>query len=77
VGLETGRGRMLIRQIAGLIARRIVTDDPVGTVVKQGDRLGMIRFGSRVDLFIPVGSEVLVRVGDRTRVGITVVARWV
>jgi phosphatidylserine decarboxylase len=77
VGLETGRGRMLIRQIAGLIARRIVTDHPVGTVVKQGDRLGMIRFGSRVDLFIPVGSEVLVRVGDRTRVGITVVARWV
>jgi phosphatidylserine decarboxylase len=77
VGLETGRGRMLIRQIAGLIARRIVTDDPVGTVVKQGDRLGMIRFGSRVDLFIPVGSDVLVRVGDRTRVGITVVARWV
>jgi phosphatidylserine decarboxylase len=77
VGLETGRGRMLIRQIAGLIARRIVTDHPVGTVVKQGDRLGMIRFGSRVDLFIPVGSDVLVRVGDRTRVGITVVARWV
>jgi phosphatidylserine decarboxylase len=76
VGLETAKGKILIRQIAGLIARRIVTDDPVGTVVKQGDRLGMIRFGSRVDLFIPLGAEVLVRVGDRTRAGITVVARW-
>jgi phosphatidylserine decarboxylase len=76
VGLDTPRGKLLIRQIAGLIARRIVTDHPEGTTVHQGERLGMIRFGSRVDLFVPVGAEILVRTGDATRVGITVVAKW-
>ena len=76
VGLETSKGKVLIRQIAGLIARRIVTDHPVGERVQQGGRMGMIRFGSRVDLFVPVGARVLVRVGDRTQAGITVVAQW-
>jgi phosphatidylserine decarboxylase len=76
VGVATPRGRVLVRQIAGLIARRIVTDHPVGTPVTQGQRLGMIRFGSRVDLFLPSGVTVLVKVGDTTRVGVTPVARW-
>ena len=76
VGLITARGKVLVRQIAGLIARRIVTDHPVGTTVRQAQRLGMIRFGSRVDLFLPVGTRVLVRTGDTTRVGVTVVAEW-
>jgi phosphatidylserine decarboxylase len=76
VGLATRRGRVLVRQIAGLIARRIVTDHPVGTDVKQAQRLGMIRFGSRVDLFLPRTVSVLVKVGDVTRVGVTPVARW-
>ena len=76
VGLTTPRGKVLIRQIAGLVARRIVTDHQVGTAVHQGDRLGMIRFGSRVDLFLPRGAQVLVREGDKTRVGLTLVARW-
>jgi phosphatidylserine decarboxylase len=76
VGLTTPQGKVLVRQIAGLIARRIVTDHPVGTVVRQGERLGMIRFGSRVDLFLPVGTRALVRTGDTTRVGVTVVAEW-
>jgi len=76
VGLATARGKMLIRQIAGLVARRIVTDHEVGTVVHQGERLGMIRFGSRVDRFLPLGARVQARVGDTTRVGVTVVAEW-
>ena len=76
VGLATRRGRVLIRQIAGLIARRIVTDHPVGTPVTQGQRLGMIRFGSRVDMFLPATVTVLVKVGDTTRVGVTPVAKW-
>jgi phosphatidylserine decarboxylase len=76
VGLTTPRGKVLIRQIAGLIARRIVTDHQIGTAVHQGERLGLIRFGSRVDLFLPLGTRVLVRVGDSTRVGVTVVAEW-
>jgi phosphatidylserine decarboxylase len=76
IGLETPRGKLLVRQIAGLIARRIVTDPPVGAVVQQGDRLGMIRFGSRVDLFLPLGTRVLVRTGQTTTAGVTVVAEW-
>ena len=76
VGLETAHGKLLIRQIAGLIARRIVTDHAVGTVVHQGERLGMIRFGSRVDLFMPPGTRLRVKVGDTTRVAETVVAEW-
>jgi phosphatidylserine decarboxylase len=76
VGLGTAHGKVLVRQIAGLIARRIVTDHAVGTAVRQGERLGMIRFGSRVDLFLPRGTHVLVREGDTTRVGVTEVARW-
>jgi phosphatidylserine decarboxylase len=76
VGVDGPRGKVLIRQIAGLIARRIVTDHGVGTRVRQGDRLGMIRFGSRVDLFLPPGTRLLVKVGDNTKVGVTVVAEW-
>jgi phosphatidylserine decarboxylase len=76
VGLETDKGKVLIRQIAGLIARRIVTDHEVGTTVQQGQRMGMIRFGSRVDLFLPLGSRILVQTGDNTLVGVTVVAEW-
>ena len=76
VGLETPRGRVLVRQIAGLIARRIVTDHSEGTVVHQGERMGMIRFGSRVDVFLPPATDVLVKVGDRTVAGMTVIAKW-
>lgn len=78
VGLTTSRGKVLIRQIAGLIARRIVTDHKVGTSVKQADRLGMIRFGSRVDMFLPANAtRILVKVGDTTIAGVTVVAEWI
>ena len=77
VGLMNGRGKVLVRQIAGLVARRIVTDHAVGTRVQQGQRLGMIRFGSRVDLFLPPdNTRVLVKTGDNTLVGVTVVAEW-
>jgi phosphatidylserine decarboxylase len=77
LGLETARGRLLIRQIAGLVARRIITDHQVGTSVQQADRLGLIRFGSRVDVFLPPGAVPRVKVDDRTRAGETVVAEWV
>jgi phosphatidylserine decarboxylase len=76
VGLVTTRGKVLIRQIAGLIARRIVTDHDVGATVHQGERMGMIRFGSRVDLFLPPGTRILVKTGDNTLVGVTAVAEW-
>jgi phosphatidylserine decarboxylase len=76
VGVAAARGKVLIRQIAGLVARRIVTDHQVGTEVHQAERLGMIRFGSRVDLFLPAGTRSLVHSGDTTRAGVTVVAEW-
>lgn len=76
VGVAASQGKVLIRQIAGLVARRIVTDHAVGTAVRQGERLGMIRFGSRVDLFLPAGTRTLVHTGDTTRAGVTVVAEW-
>ena len=76
VGVDAAPGKVLVRQIAGLVARRIVTDHEVGAAVRQGQRLGMIRFGSRVDLFLPVGTRTLVHTGDTTRAGITVVAQW-
>ncbi|MGH7498819.1 MAG: phosphatidylserine decarboxylase family protein, partial [Gemmatimonadales bacterium] len=72
IGLATEHGKLLIRQIAGLIARRIITDHQVGTAVNQTERMGMIRFGSRVDLFMPLGTRVMVKPGDTTRVGVTV-----
>ena len=74
VGIETGRHRVLVRQIAGLIARRIVTYSKAGEAVKQGDRMGIIRFGSRVDVFIPVGSTLRGKVGDITVAGVTILA---
>ena len=76
IGLVTSHGKVLVRQIAGLIARRIVTDHHEGKEVAQGERLGMIRFGSRVDVFLPLNAEILVREGDRTVAGVTVIARW-
>ena len=76
LGVRSARGAVLIRQIAGLIARRIVTDANEGAHVEQGARLGLIRFGSRVDTYLPVGMQPRVRVGDRTRAGVTVIAEW-
>lgn len=74
VGLETENHRVLVRQIAGLIARRIVTYSRVGDQVKQGDRMGIIRFGSRVDVFVPTGSQVKVKVGEVTAAGVSLIA---
>lgn len=74
VGLESGKRRILVRQIAGLIARRIVTYSKLGETVKQGDRMGIIRFGSRVDVFLPVGSTLHAKLGDATVAGVTILA---
>jgi phosphatidylserine decarboxylase len=76
VGVGSARGKVLIRQIAGLVARRIVTDHQLGATVRQAERLGMIRFGSRVDVFLPAGTRTLVHTGDTTLAGVTVVAEW-
>ena len=74
VGIESNGRRILVRQIAGLIARRIVTYSKDGDVAQQGNRFGLIRFGSRVDVFVPLGSKVLVQIGDKPAAGTTVLA---
>ncbi|HYK83428.1 MAG TPA: phosphatidylserine decarboxylase family protein [Gemmatimonadales bacterium] len=78
VALRTPRGPLVVRQIAGLIARRIVTDGRVGMPATQGARMGMIRFGSRVDVFLPANAPATVRVavGERVCAGASVLAEY-
>jgi phosphatidylserine decarboxylase len=74
VGIQSGQSKILVRQIAGLIARRIVTYSKMGDSAAQGERFGLIRFGSRVDVFVPVGSTIRVKIGDKPAAGTTVLA---
>jgi len=75
IGIQAGPHRVLVRQIAGLVARRVVTDPSEGDPVTRGQRIGLIRFGSRVDLFLPPDWVVLCKVGDPMTVGETPMAR--
>ena len=74
VGLDSGGRLVLVRQIAGAIARRIVTYSKEGDAARQGERFGLIRFGSRVDVFVPTNSTVRVKVGEKPVAGTTVLA---
>jgi phosphatidylserine decarboxylase len=75
---ETTDGKDLaVVQIAGLVARRIVCDLRQGEGVRRGARFGIIRFGSRVDVFLPPGTEILVQAGITTKAGETVLARFI
>ena len=76
VGIVGPHGPVLVRQIAGLIARRIVTDVAPGDAAVQGERFGMIRFGSRVDVFLDPAVTVRVEPGARVRAGRTVLAEY-
>ena len=75
VGIENGSLRVLVRQIAGLVARRIVTYSREGDQVEQGERMGIIRFGSRVDVFLPTSATPAVKVGETTTAGSSVIAK--
>jgi phosphatidylserine decarboxylase len=72
---ENPRVTIVVRQIAGVIARRIVAWANVGDELKKGERFGMIRFGSRTELYLPITAEVLVKVGDHVLAGSTIIAR--
>ncbi len=76
ISLTSTRGVVVFKQIAGALARRIVFYPRVGERLWRGQRIGMIRLGSRVDLFVPDDAEVLVGRGDRVRAGKTALARW-
>ncbi len=75
LGIATPGGPVLVRQIAGLAARRIATYPREGDMLAKGDRIGLIRFGSRVDLFVPAEWPVAVAPGDVVRGGESPVAR--
>lgn len=72
---QNSRGVIVVRQLTGAIARRIVAWSQVGDELKRGERFGMIRFGSRTEIYLPLDADVLVQVGDRVKGGATIIAR--
>lgn len=74
-GFRNGRTTIAVRQITGAIARRIVGWSKVGDTVARGERFGMIRFGSRTEIYVPMEAEITVKVGERVQGGLSVIAR--
>ena len=74
-GFENPRALIVVRQLTGAIARRIVAWSDVGDELHKGDRFGMIRFGSRTEVYLPLAADVLVKVGDHVAGGSTIIAR--
>ncbi len=69
IGITSGNGKVLFTQVAGFVARRIVTDLELNQEVKMGERFGMIKFGSRVDVIVPLSWNPKVKTGDRVSAG--------
>ncbi len=74
--LSTDAGEMVFKQIAGLIARRVVSWKKSGERVARGERIGLVRFGSRADVWVPGEAEILVKLGDNVKGGASVLALW-
>ena len=74
MALEGEQGRVLVRQVAGFVARRAVCRVKPGDMLKRGERYGMIKFGSRLDVYLPVDAQILVKPGDKVLAGETVIA---
>ncbi len=72
---QNDRATVVVRQLTGLIARRIVGWSKVGDTVQKGERFGMIRFGSRTEIYLPLDAEITAKPGDRVEGGVTVIAR--
>jgi phosphatidylserine decarboxylase len=72
---ENPRATIVVRQLTGAIARRIVAWSDVGDELKKGDRFGMIRFGSRTEVYLPLTAKVLVKKGDHVSGGSTIIAQ--
>jgi phosphatidylserine decarboxylase len=76
IGIEDAKGyRVLVNQIAGIIARRIICWKNPGNEVSRGERFGLIRFGSKTDIFLPLDAKIVVKPGQKVKGGNTVVAR--
>ena len=76
VVIKNARGEILVKQIAGALAKRIVNYLTVGQQVKQGEEMGFIKFGSRVDVLLPPGTGVKVSLNQKVQGGVTVLAEW-
>jgi phosphatidylserine decarboxylase len=76
VVVENSKGSILCKQIAGALARRICNYTTVGQSFQQCDEYGFIKFGSRVDLLLPVGAKIHTKIGDVVKGGVTVLASW-
>lgn len=75
LAIESSNGLVRSAQIAGILARRIICTPKVGDTIRQGDRIGLIRFGSRAEVIVPEGYAPTVKVGDRVKGGETILAR--
>ena len=73
--VSTEHGPVVFKQIAGWVARRILVWKAVGDSVTRGERVGMIRFGSRMDIFVPLTSELYIKVGDKVRAGEQIIGK--
>ncbi|MGB6199663.1 MAG: phosphatidylserine decarboxylase family protein [Candidatus Acidiferrales bacterium] len=76
IHLSTARGDVVFKQIAGWVARRVVCWKKPGDQLAAGERIGLIRFGSRMDIWLPAGVEILVKPGDHVAGGSSILARW-
>ena len=76
VRMTTARGPITVRQISGLIARRIICKVEVGETLAKGEKFGMIKFGSRTELYLPVDAQICVTLKDKVQGGATIVARF-
>jgi len=76
VVVENEKGTILLKQIAGAVARRICNYAAVGSSFNQCDEYGFIKFGSRVDLLLPIDAQINCKIGDAVKGGVTVLARW-
>jgi phosphatidylserine decarboxylase len=72
--LESEYGKILVRQVAGFVARRAVCRVKEGDVLRRGERYGIIKFSSRLDIYLPVGTDLKVSIGDKTKAGETIIA---
>lgn len=75
IGLNTGFGKIFFKQIVGIVARRLVWDIKVGDTVQPGQKFGMMKFGSRMDVFVSANSKINIKIGDKVVAGETIIAR--
>jgi phosphatidylserine decarboxylase len=75
--LDTAHGQIVFKQIAGMIARRVVLWKKSGDQVERGERIGIVRFGSRMDVWLPLEASITVKPGDHVAGGSSILARWI